>query len=49
MGAETLVDVSAHLPAPGSRFELLDGVGHFLHLEQSERIAEVICGWVPSV
>ena len=46
MGAELLADVAAQLPAAGSRFELLDGVGHFLHLEQPDRIADIICGWL---
>jgi pimeloyl-ACP methyl ester carboxylesterase len=48
MGAELLDDVIAQLPAAGSRFELLDGVGHFLHLEQPDRIAAIICGWLQS-
>ena len=46
MGAELLADVIAQLPAAGSRFELLDGVGHFLHLEQPDRVANIICGWL---
>lgn len=48
MGAELLADVTAHLPVPGSSFELLDGVGHFLHLEQPGRVAELICDWLDS-
>lgn len=48
MGAELLEDVAAQLPAPGSRFELLEGVGHFLHLEQPDRIAELICRFLKS-
>ncbi|WP_232068920.1 alpha/beta fold hydrolase [Mycobacterium mantenii] len=46
IGAELLADVAAHLPAPGSSFRLLDGVGHFLHLEQPARVAEVVCRWL---
>ena len=38
IGAELLADVGAHLPAAGSAFELLDGVGHFLHLEQPDAV-----------
>lgn len=48
MGAELLTDVTAQLPAAGSSFELLDGVGHFLHLEQPDRIAELVCRWLDS-
>ncbi|BBZ41029.1 alpha/beta fold hydrolase [Mycobacterium conspicuum] len=46
LGAELLEDVTAHLPAAGSRFELLDGVGHFLHLERPDQVADIICGWL---
>ena len=46
MGAELLENVAAQRPAAGSRFELLDGVGHFLHLEQPDRVAAVICDWL---
>lgn len=48
IGAELLNDVAAHLPAPASSFRLLDGVGHFLHLEQPDRVAELVCGWLES-
>ncbi len=33
LGAELVTDAAAHLPTPGSRAEVLDGVGHFLHVE----------------
>jgi len=46
IGAELLGDVAAHLPAPGSRFELVDGAGHFLHLERPELLAKKILGWL---
>jgi pimeloyl-ACP methyl ester carboxylesterase len=46
LGGELLDDVAAHLRAPGSRFELFDGVGHFLHLEAPELVADHICGWL---
>lgn len=48
MGADLLgeFDVSVHLPAAGSSFEILDGVGHFLHLEEPELIAAKICDWL---
>ncbi len=48
IGAESLTDVTTHLPAPGSSFELLNGVGHFLHLEQPDRVAKLICDWLDS-
>jgi pimeloyl-ACP methyl ester carboxylesterase len=38
--------VSVHLPAAGSAFEILDGVGHFLHLEKPELIAAKIADWL---
>jgi pimeloyl-ACP methyl ester carboxylesterase len=46
IGAELLSDVAAHLPAAGSNFEIIDGVGHFLHLEQPETIASTIAEWL---
>ena len=46
LGAELLDDVEAHLPTPGSVFELIDGVGHFLHLEQPEALWARISGWL---
>ncbi|MGH3440412.1 MAG: alpha/beta fold hydrolase, partial [Sciscionella sp.] len=48
MGAELLHNVTDHLPAPGSEFVLLDGVGHFLHLEQPKPVADLICRWLDS-
>jgi pimeloyl-ACP methyl ester carboxylesterase len=48
MGADLLggFDVSVHLPVAGSAFEIVDGVGHFLHLEKPETIAAKICDWL---
>lgn len=46
LGADLLSDVTAHLPTAGSAFEILDGVGHFLHLEQPELIAAKIRDWL---
>ncbi|MDR3655384.1 MAG: alpha/beta hydrolase [Mycobacterium sp.] len=46
LGAELVGGVADHLPAAGSSFELIDGVGHFLHLEQPDLIAERICSWL---
>ena len=46
LGAELLDGATDFLPAAGSSFELLDGVGHFLHLEQPDVIAERICAWL---
>jgi pimeloyl-ACP methyl ester carboxylesterase len=48
MGAELLgeFEASVHLPAPGSAFEIVDGVGHFLHLERPELIAAKISDWL---
>lgn len=46
IGAELLGDVSEHLPAPGSAFELVAGVGHFLHLEQPDVLWARISSWL---
>lgn len=48
MGAELVKEAADHLPAPGSRFELLDGVGHFLHLEDPDLIWQRIAAWLPA-
>jgi pimeloyl-ACP methyl ester carboxylesterase len=46
LGVDILADVETHLPAAGSVFEIVNGVGHFLHLEQPELIAAKITGWL---
>jgi pimeloyl-ACP methyl ester carboxylesterase len=46
IGAELLTDVRAHLPAGGSHFEIIDGAGHFLHLERPRLIADKILDWL---
>jgi pimeloyl-ACP methyl ester carboxylesterase len=46
IGAELLGEVTSHLSAPGSAFELVDGVGHFLHLERPEVIGSKIVAWL---
>jgi pimeloyl-ACP methyl ester carboxylesterase len=46
LGAELVVAAADHLTAAGSSFELIDGVGHFLHLEKPDLIAERICSWL---
>ncbi len=46
IGAELLGEVTSHLTAPGSAFELFDGVGHFLHLERPGVIGSKIVAWL---
>lgn len=46
IGADLLGDLSAHLPATGSVFEIVDGVGHFLHLERPDIVAATIVAWL---
>ena len=46
LGAEIVATAADHLPAPGSSFQLIEGVGHFLDLEQPDLIAERICSWL---
>ena len=42
MGWGTLPgDVEPWLP-PGARFETLDGVGHFVHIEQPRAVADLV-------
>ena len=35
----------AHLP-PGSQVEIVEGAGHFLHLEQPDEVNQLIVDWV---
>lgn len=42
MGADLVDGAEASLPAAGSRVEILDGVGHFLQLEDPERVNELV-------
>jgi pimeloyl-ACP methyl ester carboxylesterase len=41
-----LDEVAAHLPATGSAFEIVDGVGHFLHVERPEAVGSKILTWL---
>ena len=46
IGPEVFSDVIRHLPAAGSKHELVAGVGHFLHLEQPELVWTIIRDWL---
>ena len=46
LGVELTADAEANLPAAGSVFEIIDGAGHFLHLEQPDLIAAKIRDWL---
>ena len=46
MGAELVGGATASLPTPGSRAEVLDGVGHFLHLEDPARVNALIADFL---
>jgi pimeloyl-ACP methyl ester carboxylesterase len=41
-----LGDLVSCLPAVGSAFEIIDGAGHFLHLEQPALVAAKIADWL---
>ncbi|SRR5579875_87416 len=45
MGVELAHDVLAHLP-PGSASQVVDGAGHFLHLEQPDAVNDAIVRFV---
>jgi pimeloyl-ACP methyl ester carboxylesterase len=46
LGVDIFGHPSEHLPADGSEFEIIDGVGHFLHLERPQLIASKIRDWL---
>lgn len=46
LGVELLNDVQPHLPVAGSDCQIIDGVGHFLHLEQPDVIWTKINEWL---
>lgn len=46
IGADLLGGLAAHLPAAGSAAEIVDGTGHFLHLEEPDFIAAKIADWL---
>jgi pimeloyl-ACP methyl ester carboxylesterase len=48
IGAELLGDLAPYFPAVGSAFEIVDGAGHFLHLEQPDLVDARIADWLES-
>lgn len=46
LGAELVTDAAAHLPAPGSRAEVLEGVGHFLHVERPDVVNRLVTAFL---
>jgi pimeloyl-ACP methyl ester carboxylesterase len=46
IGADLLGDLGPHFPAEGSVAEIIDGVGHFLHLEKPDLVAAKIGDWL---
>ncbi|HEU5157273.1 MAG TPA: alpha/beta hydrolase [Streptosporangiaceae bacterium] len=45
LGVDMAKDAERHLP-PGSRVEILDEAGHFLHLERPSEVAAQVLDWV---
>ena len=48
MGLELAEQAAAFLPAEGSRVEIVDGAGHFLHLEQPEKVNRLVVDFLTS-
>jgi pimeloyl-ACP methyl ester carboxylesterase len=48
LGIDVLGHPPEHLPIEGSVFEIVEGAGHFLHLEQPDMIAAKIYTWLAS-
>jgi pimeloyl-ACP methyl ester carboxylesterase len=44
-GVEGVADTAAHL-SPDSRVEIIDGTGHFLHLEKPAQVNQLIVDWL---
>jgi pimeloyl-ACP methyl ester carboxylesterase len=42
MGADLAEGAAEFLPAPGSRAEIVDGAGHFLHLERPDEVNRIV-------
>ena len=45
LGVDLVKGADQHLP-PGSRVEIVDDAGHFLHLEQPSKVNELIVRWI---
>ena len=46
LGVDMVAGVAAALPAQGSRVEIVDSAGHFLHLEQPQQVNRLITEFV---
>ncbi|HMJ78334.1 MAG TPA: alpha/beta hydrolase [Iamia sp.] len=46
LGADLVTGAEAHLPNPGSRAQILDGVGHFLHVEDPDAVNPLITAFL---
>jgi pimeloyl-ACP methyl ester carboxylesterase len=46
MGVDLAGAAGASLSAPGSRVELVDGAGHFLHVERPDLVNDLVVGFV---
>jgi len=46
VGVDLAANAAAFLPADGSRVEIVEGAGHFSHLEQPDRVNQLIADFV---
>ena len=46
LGVDIFGNPADHLPADDSAFEIIEGAGHFLHLEHPELIATKVADWL---